>query len=210
MANISTLELCQVELFTGEGELRSKGYTEAQVARVLRLRSMYNWVLANPDTKDRQFIEEELSRGLAVHKSQAYEDLKLVKKLLPMLTEATRDFHRWRVNEMFLDTYQMAKKRKDTKTMERVATSYAKYNRVDMEDETKLPYNLIVIQPFTATSDPTVLGIKPMPNRRKFVEDLLAKYRAESADIDDVEFEEADLEEDELWANYEDVTEEEG
>ena len=74
-----------------------------------------------------------------------------------------------------------------------------------MEDETALPYHLIVVQPFTATDDPTVLGIKPIPNRQKFVEDLLSKYRAESADIDDVEYELADLEEDELWADYEEV-----
>ena len=92
--------------------------------------------------------------------------------------------------------------------MERAATSYAKYNRVDVEDETALPYHLIVIQPFTATSDPSVLGIKPIPNRQKFVEDLLAKYRAESADIDDVEYEYADLEEDELYAEYEEIKDE--
>ena len=28
--------------------------------------------------------------------------------LLPNLSEATRDFHRWRYNEMILETYQMA------------------------------------------------------------------------------------------------------
>lgn len=183
-------------------------YTPAQVARVLRLRDMYNWVLANPDAKDRQFIEEELARGFAVHKSQAYADLAIIKALVPLLTEASREFHRWRYNEMIIETYQMAKKRKDTKTMERAATSYAKYNRVDIEDETALPYELIVIQPFTATSDPTVLGIKPIPNRQKFVEDLLAKYRAESADIEDVEFEEADLEEDVLFAEYDEIDDE--
>ena len=201
MANIATIDICRKDLFTPVEELQ-KEYTEAQVARVLRLRDMYNWVLANPDAKDRQFIEEELARGFAVHKSQAYSDLAIIKALVPLLTEASREFHRWRYNEMIIETYQMAKKRKDTKTMERAATSYAKYNRVDVEDETALPYHLIVIQPFTATSDPSVLGIKPLPNRQKLVEDLLAKYRAESADIDDIEFEEADLEEDELFGSY--------
>ena len=205
MANISTIDLCKEQLFTSAEEMRLQKYTEPEIARVLRLRDMYSWVLANPDAKDRQFIEEELSRGYAKHKSQAYADLAIIKALVPLLSTATRDFHRWRYNEMILETYQMAKKRKDTKTMERAATSYAKYNRVDVEDETALPYHLIVVQPFTATDDPTVLGIKPIPNRQKFVEDLLAKYRAESADIDDVEYELADLEEDELWAEYEEV-----
>lgn len=208
MANISTIDLCKEHLFSTAEVMRHEKYTETQIARVLRLRDMYSWVLANPDAKDRQFIEEELARGYAAHRSQAYADLAVIKALMPLLTSASREFHRWRYNEMILETYQMAKKRKDTKTMERAATSYAKYNRVDVEDETALPYHLIVIQPFTATSDPSVLGIKPIPNRQKFVEDLLAKYRAESADIDDVEYEYADLEEDELYAEYEEIKDE--
>ena len=34
--------------------------------------------------------------------------------------------------------------------MEKAASSYAKYNRVDKEDEQAIPYDRIVIQPFTA------------------------------------------------------------
>ena len=89
----------------------------------------------------------------------------------------------------------MAKKRKDTKTMEKAASSYAKYNRVDLEDEQAVPYDMIVVQPFTATDDPSVLGIKPIPNLREKIRMLLNKYRAENMDIEDIEFEEADLEE---------------
>ena len=125
MANIATIDLCKAHLFTSEEEMRLQKYTEDQISRVLRLRDMYLWVLANPDAKDRQFIEEEISRGYAVHKSQAYTDLAIIKALVPMLSSAARDFHRWRNNEMILETYQMAKKRKDTKTMERAASSYA-------------------------------------------------------------------------------------
>jgi hypothetical protein len=88
----------------------------------------------------------------------------------------------------------MAKKRKDTKTMEKAASSYAKYNRVDLEDEQAVPYDLIVVQPFTATNDPTVLGIKPIPNINERIAELLKKYRSENMDIEDVEYEEADLE----------------
>ena len=94
---------------------------------------------------------------------------------------------------MILETYQMAKKRKDTKTMERAATSYAKFNNVNIEDEQSLPYDMIVVQPFTATQDPSVLGIKPIPNIEKKISQLIEKYRAESIDIDDIEFEEPDL-----------------
>lgn len=159
---------------------------------------MYNWFISNPDSTDREFVAELLQRH-GVSKVTAYSDLAVLKTLLPLLASSSRDFHRWRFNEMIMNTYKMAQKRKDTKTMERAAASYAKYNRVDLEDEQAVPYEMIVVQPFVATSDPSVLGIKPIPNIQKKISDMIAKYRAETLDIEDVEFEEADLEFDLLF-----------
>ena len=191
------LEICSKDLFTAEDELLEK-YNAEQAQRVLRLRDMYNYYISNPDTKDRQFVDTAMSRH-GIMKSQAYVDLSIIKSLLPLLSSASRDFHRFRFNEMILETYQMAKARKDTKTMEKAASSYAKFNRVDLEDEQALPYDLIVVQPFTATSDPRVLGIKPIPNVEEKIAAMLKKYRQESMDIDDVDYEEVDLEEEELF-----------
>ena len=197
MAYPNALELCRTDLFTKEDELRNT-YPQLLVDKVLRVRDMYNWCIANPDAKDRQFVEQELSR-YDISKVVAYSDLAIVKTLLPTLATASRDFHRWRYNEMILETYQMAKKRKDTKTMEKAASSYAKYNRIDLEDEQAMPYEMIVVQPFTATSDPTVLGIKPIPNINDKIKAMLNKYRAETIDIEDITYEEADLEESTLF-----------
>ena len=191
------LEICSKDLFTTEDELLEK-YNAEQAQRVLRLRDMYNYYISNPDTKDRQFVDTAMSRH-GIMKSQAYADLSIIKSLLPLLSSASRDFHRFRFNEMILETHQMAKARKDTKTMEKAASSYAKFNRVDLEDEQALPYDLIVVQPFTATSDPRVLGIKPIPNVEEKIAAMLKKYRQESMDIDDVDYEEVDLEEEELF-----------
>ena len=185
-------EVARVDLFTAEDELRSR-YPDVLVERILRVRDMYLWSTANPEAKDRQFIETDVGR-YGVSRVTAYADLAVVQTLLPTIGTATRDYHRWRYNEMIIETYQMAKKRKDTKTMERAASSYAKYNRIDVEDETAVPYDVIVVQPFTATNDPSVLGIKPIPNIQEKIQAMLKKYRAESMDIEDVEFEEADLE----------------
>ena len=197
MAQHNTLDVCRVDLFTAKEELMQR-YPEVIVARVMRIREEYNWFLSNPDSKDRQFIDNAVSR-FGISKVLAYSDLSIVKALLPHLAQASRDFHRYRYNEMILETFQMAKKRKDTKTMEKAASSYAKYNRVDLEDEQAVPYDLIVVQPFTATNDPSVLGIKSIPNIQEKIEALLKKYQAENMDIEDVEYEEADLEEDALF-----------
>lgn len=50
--------------------------------------------------------------------------------------------------------------------MERAANSYGKLNRVDIEDEQAQPLNQILVQPFTATDAPRVLGIQPISTRK--------------------------------------------
>lgn len=100
MAYPNALELCRSDLFTKEDELR-QAYPQLLVDKVLRVRDMYNWCIANPDAKDRQFVEQELSR-YDISKVVAYSDLAIVKTLLPTLATASRDFHRWRYNEMIL------------------------------------------------------------------------------------------------------------
>ena len=45
--------------------------------------------------------------------------------------------------------------------------------------------------------------IKPIPNIQEKIQKMLAKYRAETIDIEDVEYEEADLEEDVLFSDDE-------
>ncbi len=193
-AYTNTLDICRKDLFANEDKLREQ-YPEVVVVRVLRIRDMYLWTVANPEAKDRQFVEELLNR-YDMSRVMAYKDLGIVKSLLPSISAASRDFHRWRFNEMILETYQMAKKRKDTKTMEKAASSYAKNNNVGLEEEAKIPYELLLVQPFVPTMDPSVLGITPIPNLQEKIDAMLEKYKRETIDIEDVTFEEADLEED--------------
>ena len=93
----------------------------------------------------------------------------------------------------------MAKSRKDTKTMEKAATSYAKYNRIDIEDETAVPYNMIVVQPFVPTMDPTVLGIKPIKNIDERIRKLTAELSDSHPDTQQIEYESADLDLDKIF-----------
>ena len=198
MANLpSPLEACKVDLLASDDELRAK-YPPALAERVMRLREMYNFWLSNPSMKDRQLRYAIMSR-YDLSQSAAYSDISIIHQLVPLLAQKSRDFHRARANELFLETYNMAKARKDTKTMERVVSSYAKYNRVDLEDEMAMPYDEIVIQPFCATLDVRVLGITPIPDVYNHIAKLTKELSRDFADIQDVEFEEADLEEDKIF-----------
>ena len=208
MGTPSAIEVCRADLFTRESELLER-YPQVLVDKVLRVREMYNWFIANPDGSDREFVAEVMQRH-DISKVTAYSDLAIVKALLPMMSTASRDFHRWRTNEMLIATYKMAEKRKDSKTMERAATAYGKLNRIDLEDEQAMPYDKIVPQPFTATDDPRVLGIEPIPNINEKISQMIEKYRRETIDIEDVEFEEYDLEFDTLFPDPKQDTDNDG
>lgn len=187
-------DVCTAHLFATDEEIKEAGLTPVVVRQLKRIREMYTWTLSHPEATDRTFLEEHTQR-FNMSRPMAVADLRIIHQLMPALASAQRDWHRWRANEMLLAAYKVAKEKGDAKTMERVATSYAKINRVDLEDEQQMPLEMILVQPFTATSDPTVLGIKPIPNINEKINSLISKYRAETIDIDDVDFEEADLEE---------------
>ena len=195
----SIIDIARTDLYTKREELEQR-YAVTQVEHLLRLRDMVTWCIANPDMKDRQFVDEIMSR-YTISQVTAYADLKIVKAVLPNLAEATRDYHRWRYNEMILETYQMAKKRKDTKTMEKAATSYAKYNRIDVEDEQSVPYHMIVVQPFFPTTDPRVVGINPVPNIDERIRKLTKELAVSHPDTLNVEYEEADMNFEEIFDN---------
>lgn len=193
------IDVARTDLFTPQSDLEQR-YDSKTVSALMRIRDEYQWTLANPDKPDRAFVDTMVARH-GMSERAVYADLAVIKQLLPALQSSSREWHRWKANQMLLETYEQAKRRHDTKTMERAAASYAKFNRVDLEDEQVIPYEDIVVQPFTATSDPSVLGIKPIENLDAVVKAMIEKYRQETLDIEDVEFEEADLEENTLFGN---------
>lgn len=197
MSMPNAMDVCRTELFTDAATLRGR-YPEAVADKVIRVRELYNRYLGRPSASDSELIGQ-LCEAHKIHRTTAYDDLKIVKTLLPVMTTASRDFHLWRVNEMLMSTYRKAEAKGDTRTMERVAATYAQTNKVDQKEEQRIPYELLMLQPFVPTDDPRSIGIEPIPNIQEKIDSMIQKYRAETIDIDDVEFEEVDLEFDSLF-----------
>lgn len=206
MARSQTYDICRVDLFTPKEELQLK-YAPTVVQRIIRVRQAYLGMVEDPGISDKEIVNN-LQQAYRISETTAYSDLQVVKKLLPALSEATRDFHLWRSNEMLLETFRVAKSKGNVQAMERAASSYAKINRVDVPADLLPSYEEITIQPFTATSDPTVLGIEPIPNIRVRVKELIDRYSKDFAEIADVEYEEIDLEENKLFGDIELPTDE--
>lgn len=198
----NALAACKADLYTDRSELMRR-YPLEIVEKVVRVRDMHQAMMADPTQSNRETVRVIMER-YGVTEQTAYSDMRMVKELLPTLTESKRSYHRWRTNEMLMETYRRAKEQGDLRTMEKAASSYAKYNRVDQEDEKVVPYDQIVVQPFVPTMDPRVLGIEPVPNLDEKIRATLAKYTRECIDVEDVQFEEADLMENELFPEFPD------
>lgn len=194
----SILDSCKLELYTDEQEIRDK-YTLAMAERILRIRELYNYWLANPSIRDRQLRDTIMSR-FEVSQSTAYSDIALLHQLIPMLSKKNREFHRCRFEEMSMETYAKAKARNDTRSMAAITATYGKITGCDKDDETTMPISEFLKQPFCPSLDPTLLGLKPIPDYYNYVARLEKEFLRDLAIPEEVEYEEIDLELDKLFA----------
>ena len=191
MSRTNAIELCREYLFEDADSFRNK-VSQADFDKIIRCRAMYLWFIEQPHAKDAQFVSEICNR-FKVSRPTAYSDLAVIKVLLPELSKTARTFHRWRALNMILETYATAKIKGDTRTMEKAASDYAKYTRID-DDSEEIDLSDIQPQPFVPTMDPRVLGIEPIPDLKERKQALLEKYTREIADVKDISYEEIDLE----------------
>lgn len=192
----ATIDVCEKYLFADISEMSADGLPEVIQQRLLRLRDMYSFWLQFPRKKDLEIVAE-LELRYKVSKSTAYEDIRIIKRLLGDLAKTTKDYHRYKFCQMIDETYEMAKRIKDARAMGAAANYYGKYTQLDKEDILDKGYDKIVVQPFEPTDDPSVLGIKAIPNIREKIKSKIQQYWSE--DIEDVEFEEVEFNEDEIF-----------
>lgn len=192
----ATIDVCKEHLFADREEMTKNNIPAVIQERLIRLRDMYNLWLNFPRKKDAEIVKE-LEIRYTVQRSTAYEDVRIIKMLLGDLNKSTKDYHRWKFCNMIDESYEMAKRIKDPRAMVAAADKYGKYTQLDKDDLIDRGYDKIQIQPFEPTDDPSVIGIKPIPNVRQRIQTKIKQYWND--DIEDVEFEEAEFCEDDIF-----------
>ena len=196
MALPATIDIAQKYLFADMEEMSAAGIPELIQQRLIRLRDMYNFWLSFPSKKDLEIVSELESR-YKIGKSTAYEDVRIIKRVLGDLAKTTKDYHRYKFCNMIDESFAMAKRTKDARAMASAANFYAKYTQLDKEDVLDKGYDKIIVQPFEPTDDPTVLGIKAIPNVRERIKLKIQQYWSD--DIEDVDVEEVEFNEDQIF-----------
>jgi len=156
---------------------------------VLRYNAAFTVWLGNPTLTERQ-IATYLVKNYDISRTQALQDVKNIKYMLGNVNNAAKEWQRYKVIYMIDEAYKIAKIQKDAKAMAALIDKLGKYTNLDKEDPREKPWDEILPQPFEPTSDPTVIGIKPVPNLREKMERMKKKY-FEMIDIEDATHEPA-------------------
>lgn len=194
--NQSNIKLAEDHLYDDISVMQKSGLTPNQVNVVLRIRDAYTMLRDNPSKKEREIVDH-LTTIYGIAKSQAYNDLKVVKILIGNFEQASRDWHLWKFNQRNEETRELARKWKNGNAMARCDHDYAKFNKLDQEEVTEIDWDSIRVQPFTPTSDPRVIGIKNVPNILEKINKLEKEYatdlEATDTDYEDVTFNPEDI-----------------
>ncbi len=172
----NTLEICRKYLF----ENPYKKLTPVMHQKLLRVRSAYSHWYEFPmksETELRNFIMDNHD----VTRFVAWGDLSIVKILLGNIKAVSKEWHRFTVIEMIKDAYDLAKDQRDPKAMVLAADKLGKYTQLHLPDIDPIPYEDIVPQSFEPSSDPELVGLKPIPDLQEKIKFLDNKL---SADID--------------------------
>ena len=156
-------------------ELRLQMVPEDTILRVERLRELSSYWRSYPSTSPKELVSRCMQL-FHVGKSQAYDDIHLLKILIGNLEATTKEFARWRVNQMIEEDRQAARRDGDWRAVASMQKNYILNNQTDKPDTPDMAFDRIVPLQIEPTDDPSVLGIKAPKNLRARRDKLIKQY----------------------------------
>ena len=156
-------------------ELRSKLVPEDTIFRVERLRELSAYWRSYPQTSPKELVNRCMQL-FHVGKSQAYDDIHILKILIGNLEATTKEFARWRANQMIEEDRLAARRDGDWRAVASMQKNYIINNQTDKEDTPDKAFEKIVPLQIEATDDPSVFGIKAPKNLRQLRDKLIRRY----------------------------------
>lgn len=149
------------------------------INRIVRLRDIYNYMLRYPLKKDREYIDYIQASytdadGKPLSKRKAYEDIEILHAVIGNLQQCSKEWHRWRFNNMIMEGYAIALRKEDAAAIAKLAQQYGKYNKLDKEDDHDRGYDEIPRIVFTF--DVSKMGFQPISNLLRVIEELEAHF----------------------------------
>lgn len=173
------IDIYSDNLMLSEQELADKKVPAQIVQRIVRLRDIYNYMLRNPLKKDREYIDYiqanyKDGEGKPLSKRKAYEDIEILHAIIGNLQQCSKEWHRWRFNNMIMEGYAIALRKEDAAAIAKLAQQYGKYNQLDKNDERDKGYGEIPRIVFTF--DVSKMGFQPIANLLHVIAELEAHF----------------------------------
>lgn len=146
-------------------ELREQHVPDVTIWRVERLRELAAYWRSYPSTSPKELVSRCMQQ-FKVAQSQAYDDIHLLKILVGNLEATTKEFARWRVNQMIEEDRLAARRDGDWRAVASMQKNYILNNQTDKPDTPDMAFDKIVPLQIEPTDDPSVLGIKAPKNLR--------------------------------------------
>ena len=156
-------------------ELRLQMVPEDTIMRVERLRELSSYWRSYPSTSPKELVNRCMQL-FKVGKSQAYDDVHLLKILIGNLEATTKEFARWRVNQMIEEDRAAARRDGDWRAVASMQKNYILNNQTYKPDTPDMAFDKIVPLQIEPTDDPSVLGIKAPKNLRARRDKLIKQF----------------------------------
>lgn len=168
----------EIYLSQDSTELREQRIPDSTIQRVERLRELAAYWRSYPSTSQKELLARCM-QTFKVQRSQAYDDIHLLKILIGNLEATTKEFARWRVNQMIEEDRAAARREGDWRAVASMQKNYIINNQTDKPDTPDLSFEKIVPLQIEPTDDPSVLGIRVPKNLRARRDKLIRQYSKE-------------------------------
>ena len=183
---LACMEDYSMYITLSDDELLERRIAQTVIERIHRLRGMYAYWLQFPQKFDQDIVQYDMAM-FKVGKSQAYDDLHIVRLILGNLQQASKDFMRWKINQDLEQDLKAARRAGDHRSVAAIEKNRILNNRTDKEDELELEFDKTIPQQFVPVDDPTVFGIKKLPDLRNRIRVLVKKYSDNSVQFAEYE-----------------------
>ena len=180
MANYDTIEKYR-QLLSKYGENGAYEYLSERDRQVVeRLQYILSKKIDNINITDRELFGLVRKQGYNIAFPQFLRDVSIVERIIGLAKYGNMDpmkaWVRYFIFENLKEAMEIAKAEGDSYKMAYIANMIGKHYLTDHEDEKQIDYDMI--KPFTPeiTSDPSVLGIEPIPDLQEKIVALAKKF----------------------------------
>ena len=153
--------------------------TPVEKQQLVRYRYALHILLEKPWLTDSKLVDD-LMNEWGISKSQAYRDIQNMEMLKGRVQNTAREFQQFKINSALNKALEIAIENEDAETIAKVCNVIGKYNRLDKEESTKIPFEEIIPTPIEYTTDPEIMGVKLSPavkaNPLAYIEKMVNKY----------------------------------